>query len=538
MKQLKIEHQAGSDIINELASQLYKSPNEAFREIISNAIDEGSETVIIKLSAKKIVFEDYGNGIQDPNKFAIYGQSSKFDNSRELVGQKGIGKLSVLMLREDKSDGGVLFLTNNGKTGMHILMNRKGFEVKIDKADEFLEHQGTQVVIPNPTYVPTQDELIRFVSKTFGLWIKKGLKIIINDDKVRPFKEIDVEEEKILKGITGNIKEDQKGVGTIDVYVKHVYVTSALIDPNHLFSGWVNCNWITPVTARDDIVKDKDYRRFISILKDFVRRFPEKEPKTFTNEEKVLVTEINKLTETFMEENNLKVIGKGGRKTKEVEQMVEVSVGDSTMMVKKKEVSEADDDEDDESEKSEKSNNDPESSQKLNDRPIKHLSTNKFGVLNVNQQYGEEKPPIFFFPPNVIVLNTNSSLYSFVMRPNSNLGPQYVRVLPYFARALADLVASIKGDYEGLTARELLEKRDLSTDKILKFFLKLKRVMRPSIEKQIDVMEQKLENKQKEPEERVQQTKIIRYEDQIKSKNEKQKTQAPEIIIQQHKKRK
>jgi hypothetical protein len=366
------------------------------------------------------------------------------------------------------------------------------------------------------------------------LWIKKGLKIIINDEKVKPFKDIDVEEQKILKGITGNIKEDQKGVGTIDVYVKHVYVTSALIDPNHLFSGWVNCNWITPVTARDDIVKDKDYRRFIANLKDYVKRFPEKEPKTFTNEEKVLVTEINKLTETFMEENNLKVIGKGGRKTKEVEQMVEVSVGDSTMMVKKKEVSEEDEDDDEESDgnKEKTANNDPESTQKLNDRPIRHLSTNKFGVLIVNQQYGENKPPIFFFPPNVIVLNTNNSLYSFVMRPNSNLGPQYVRVLPYFSRALADLVASIKGDYEGLTTRELLEARDLGTDNILKFFLKLKKAIRPSIEKQIDQMEQKLENKQKveKPEQIPALTGTIHYEDQIKGKSKEQKAQTPPQI--------
>ena len=550
MQKLKIEHQAGSGLVNELAKQLYRSPNEAFREIISNSIDEGSKKVVIKLTARKITFEDYGNGIQDPKKFAIYGQSVKLDKSGELVGEKGIGKLSVLSIATKKKEQ-VVFLTNNGKVGMNIVMDKEGFTVEVDKVDKYLDHQGTKLVVEDPSYVPTQEELIKFIGKTFGLWIKKGLEIIVNDETVKPFKEIIVEEQKIVKGVTGNIREDQKGTGSLDVYIKHVYVTSVLVDQNYLYSGWVNCNWITPTTARDDVVKDEKFRKFLNSMKEYVKKFPEKEPKSFTNEEKVLLTEMNKLTETFLQENDIKVIGKtGARKTKEVEQMVEVSVGGSSMLVKKREVSEKDDDEENDDAPTKERNN-PEETQKLNDKPIRHLNKNKFGVLVVNQQYGEEKPPIFFFPPNVIVLNTNNPLYIFAMRPSSNLGPQYVRVLPYLARAMCDLVASIRGDYDGLSTKDTLEKRDLQTDDITRFFLKIKRAMydrRPpqeaqpitkhKIAKHIDDMEKKLENQQKELEKIEQDIKtkrqnIVHAEKEIKD----QKTKTQEIIIT-HKKRK
>lgn len=475
MQKLKIEHQAGSGLINELARQLYRSPNESFREVISNSLDEGSKKIHIRLSAKQITFEDFGNGIQDINKFAIYGQSVKLDREGEIIGEKGLGKLSLLMLNEEK----VQFLTNNGKIGMNIIMNEKEFDVELDKSNKFLSHQGTRVVVNNPTFVPTQEELVKYVSKTFGLWIKKGIEIAINDEKVTPFKHIDVEEQKILRGVTGNIKEDAKGTGTLDLYTKHVYVTSVLIDPNYLFSGWVNSNNVTPTTARDDIVKDDKYRKLIANLKEYVKKFPEKEPKDFTNEEKMLVTEINKMAETFMEVNQVKVIGKGGRKTKDIEEMIEVSVGDSKMLVKKQTSS---DDDDDENEtgggRDDEDLSEPEKTQKLNDKPIRHLNKNKYGVLIVNMQEGEETPPIYFYPPNVIVLNTTNNLYRYAMKTNSSLGPKYQRILPWFARALVDLVGSMKDEFKGLNPEEATKKRDKDIDKAIGYFLELKGVLK------------------------------------------------------------
>ena len=470
-QKLQIEHQAGSGLINELSKRVYRSPMESFREVISNSIDEGSKKIHIKLSAKQIIFTDYGSGIKDIKKFVVYGESvkvSEIDKNTEIIGEKGLGKLSLLMLNDNK----VIFLTNNGNTGMHIVMDEKKFEVELGKANDYLSHTGTKVIINNPTFVPTQLELVRYVSKIFGLWIKKGIEMTINDEKVEPFKHIDIEERKIFKHVTGNIKDDLKGNGLIDLYIKHVYVTTILVDPNYLYSGWINSNRLTPTTSRDDVVKDEEYKKTLITLKEFVKRFSEKQPKDFTNEEKMLAMQISKMAEMFMEENKIKVLGGTGRKAQKSEQMIEVSMGENEkdkILVKKQ----TDENESEsESESNELNNEDsPERTHKLKDKPIQHITKNKYGVITILQEYGDEKPPIFFYPSNVIVINKTNKLYKFMTKAKSNFGPQYFRILPWLSRAFADLEGYIKGSYKNLPSEELIKKRDEEVDKYITWHL-------------------------------------------------------------------
>lgn len=468
MQKLQYQHKAGSGLINELAKRVYHSPMEAFREVISNSIDEGSEKIHVKLSAKQLVFTDYGSGIRDIKKFVIYGESIKIAEGKqdEIIGEKGLGKLSLLMLNEDK----VVFVTNNGELGMHITMDEKQFNVHISTADHYLKHRGTQIIVDNPLFVPTQAELVKYISKTFGLWIKKGIEIIINDEKVEPFKHIDVEEHRLFRSVTGNLKEDYKGNGLIDLYIKHVYVTTIMVDPNYLYSGWINSNRLTPTTSRDDVVKDEEYKKVLGRLKEYVKRFAEKQPKDFTNEEKMLAMQISKMAEQFMEENKLKAVGgSGGRKSKKAE-MIEVSVGDdekSKILVKKQEEQE----ETSEDEKTVTPDRDEPEPTRLRDKPIQHLSKNRYGVITILQEYGDEKPPIFYYPPNVIVINKTNKLYRFMTRAKSNFGPQYFRILPWLSRAFADLEGYIKGSYKNLSNEELVNKRDEEIDKYIKWHL-------------------------------------------------------------------
>jgi len=73
---MRAEHKAGADIIRELAVRLYPSSLEPFREAISNALDEGSDKIEIQASNQEIIVEDWGEGIDNMEKFFEFGQAS------------------------------------------------------------------------------------------------------------------------------------------------------------------------------------------------------------------------------------------------------------------------------------------------------------------------------------------------------------------------------------------------------------------------------------------------------------------------------
>ena len=115
-----------------------------------------------------------------------------------------------------------------------------------------------------------------------------------------------------LKGgvdVTGNIQQEKKGHGFSDFYVKHVFVTSVLVDPERTFGGWINCNDLIPTTSRNDLVKDKLYEDFLSHLKQFVTRFPKKEEQ-LGRDEIQLGNELSKLMKNYLKD--MKLLPYGG----------------------------------------------------------------------------------------------------------------------------------------------------------------------------------------------------------------------------------
>ena len=172
---MRLEHKAGIDIIYELALRLYPSSLESFREAISNSLDEGSKKVEIQASRSEIIVEDWGEGVQDLEKFRTFGDYTKAKRGGETIGMKGLGKLSLLRMGKN-----VNFKTNNGKFGIDIVMTPEFLDANIGAKEEYLEHQGTRVSILNPVDVPSNDELSEYLKRAFGLRIAGGVEINLN----------------------------------------------------------------------------------------------------------------------------------------------------------------------------------------------------------------------------------------------------------------------------------------------------------------------------------------------------------------------
>src|SRR5918912_1540505 len=158
------------------------SPLDAFREAISNAFDENSTKVALSLRSDKIVIEDWGNGIKDYDEFRKFGQASKKVREGEVIGEKGLGKLSLLNLGNV-----VCFETNNGNKGMKFYMTLSGFSSPIyNKTTAFVSHAGTRITITKLANAPQIEELTAYLKKAFGLRLAQGATISINDQVINP----------------------------------------------------------------------------------------------------------------------------------------------------------------------------------------------------------------------------------------------------------------------------------------------------------------------------------------------------------------
>lgn len=454
---MRLEHKAGTDIIYELAVRLYPSSLEPFREAISNALDEGTDKVEIQASNQEIIVEDWGRGIHDVENFSKFGEASKAGLGGEIIGQKGLGKLSLLRFGDK-----VNFRTNNGEYGIDIIMTPKDFEYNIGSVNKFLDHQGTRIIIPNPKGVPPTDDLSNYLKKSFGLRIAKGTQIILNGVKLDASSKIEPNEKFLFRltggktDVTGNLKEDKKGHGNADIYIRHVFVCSVLVDPERRFSGWVNCNELIPTTSRNDVVRDNDvgvFYDFLDHLKQYVRKFPKVEEE-ITKDEELLGNELNKMLKNYLSE--IKLLPQG---------MVLIGHGNENALDKQDRI------------KTEKitkkipeGEEEPEyirihTSRKTN-KPIKRTVKTDYGIMWVDQNIGNEKEPMFFVEPNMVIRNRTNDIYKFLIKNKSSLGSKPIRAFPYLAR----VAVSMNKESSKLNREQLF----LEMDRAIRYFLKNK----------------------------------------------------------------
>lgn len=189
-------HELGRDLIPELAMRVYSSQLDSFREAISNALDENSHKVVLTLLANKIIIEDWGNGIKDYDEFRKFGQATKREMQGEIIGEKGLGKLSLLNLGSL-----ICFETNNGKVAMKFNMTLNGFSNPVYKKNTaaFLAHKGTRITITKLTNRPHIEELATYLKKAFGLRLAQGTEIIINKQPLQPRSNLDPTEEVLFQ---------------------------------------------------------------------------------------------------------------------------------------------------------------------------------------------------------------------------------------------------------------------------------------------------------------------------------------------------
>jgi Histidine kinase-, DNA gyrase B-, and HSP90-like ATPase len=272
-------HELGRDLIPELAMRVYSSQLDSFREAISNAFDENSQKVVLSASNHKITIEDWGNGIKDYDEFRKFGQASKKSRKeKEVIGEKGLGKLSLLNLGRT-----VCFETNNGKMGIKFYMTLSGFTSPIYKKDSaaFISHRGTKITITKLATTPDIGELTAYLKKVFSLRLAQGTTIVLNDQAIKPRPNVEPAEQFLFEltkvkdsdaNVTGNLKATEDGKGIVDLYIDHVFVTSLQADTRRKFDGWVNCNALTPETSRNNIVQNGIYREFIFLLRRYIHQ--------------------------------------------------------------------------------------------------------------------------------------------------------------------------------------------------------------------------------------------------------------------------
>ncbi len=418
---VKLEHKAGPTIIRELALRLYPSPLESFREAISNALDGGSNKVEVVCSNMEIIVEDWGEGIKDVEQFRIYGQDTKAGEGGEVIGEKGLGKLALLRLGKN-----VEFRTNNGEFGIDIIMTIEYNEPQYGAVNKFLDHKGTRVIVVNPELVPPTDELTDYLKRVFGLRIASGREIIVNGAKLTS--KIDAKEELLfrLKGkvdVTGNLKQDKTGKGSVDLHVKHVFIKPLMVDPERSFKGWVNCNSLTPTTNRNDVLTDVDaYEEFLDHLREHVaRRFPKKDEELDRNEV-LLGNEMSKMLRSYLKHMN--IVPKGALPFGRGQEPFEDGKRKRKLTRKNPRIEKPEPQKEQELKVKLRTNN-----------PIRRTRRTDFGFQEVWTKEGNEKEPYYFCPPNLTIYNTTNDLYKFASKNKPNLGPKWLRLLPWLARA-------------------------------------------------------------------------------------------------------
>ncbi len=434
-----VEHKVGNTLWHEIAHKMYPDKKSSFREAISNSLDEGSDKIILEIKPDKITIEDFGAGIDDMDKFIMVGHDGKLqrENKRSTIGQKGMGKLSLLILGDE-----VTFLSNNGKVGYKFKMVEGGQHRETpSSADNYLSHKGTFIEIPQPKKIWNVEKVRAFLKKAFSLQVAMGKEIIINGEPLKAPKTISSEEKFILalkggKKVTGNLQIAEKNYGSVNVYVQHVFITNMMIDPERKFSGWVNCNSLEPTASRSDIYEDDDgiKEEFIKKMLKHVQRFPRASEKKQSSH---ILTEQENIMDKVLKELKLEFRGEVltaiGNAKKIDAQSINFVKGEGDQKIQQ-----------------------PKNPQSNTNKPIQRQKKTNSGVIWRNAQLGNEKPPYLFSWPNIIIRNTTNDVYSYSTKTNSSLGPAKVRYLQFYAR----IIANMHPDKKYWSTQEFLDKAD------------------------------------------------------------------------------
>lgn len=439
-----IPHQADDELVWEFVMNQFPTTKEPFREAIANALDEGSKQVNLVVTSKRLEVEDWGRGIPDPYKFARYGSREKLRRTEKTIGRKGLGKLSLLRLA--KTTGIVNFKTANELgSGWDIYMEVKGHRVKPGKLTDFLEHQGTKVIIDDPVDLPDMEDLVNFLRRTFGLRILKGVKIILNGTELQPKVGLNFNPQEHLIArlpskiagielgnvdIKGNLYADPKGKGAVDLYIDNVYVATEIVDVRREFSGWVNCNELSPGTNRNEVVHDVVYKELMLKLQQHAARFPTRMEEEVSNAEVRLANQWVRYMKEYMRDfgllskSNVPLIALRNGQTVEAQNSLQPPHAQPQVEGTNPEVQHPD-----------AYKNKVHTSIEPDGETVKRRIKTDYNIQVLLKDFGPDKDPIFYLYPTDIIMNKGNELYKRAMKSKD----KELLLMTYWARTAVSM---------------------------------------------------------------------------------------------------
>jgi hypothetical protein len=283
-----------------LAEEQYPFYTDAFGEYWNNAYDVDSLKVETTITPYEVNIEDWGTGVEDFDLFWYMGSPHKRELNttpifkRPIIGMSGYGKLSfrkvgkkveaVTRTQSSKAFYSTIDFKENYYDTTEYL-NKKIIE-------NTLPHTGTRFKITELVREIDIKELTEYAANNrYGLMLpgivtEKPMDIIINQKKV---------EAKMPRGRKFNINCSLEGVGygaitgvllptktskLIDVLRRGVKIKETFNPaPTHPVEGFINVDWLKPVTNRHDFIMDsKEYGAFhLSVRNYLIKSFPSSE---------------------------------------------------------------------------------------------------------------------------------------------------------------------------------------------------------------------------------------------------------------------
>ena len=259
----------------------YLSKLNAIKEFIINSWDADADKIKISVDSEKIIFEDWGTGIEDLRLFWSIGNQQKSSQKltprfgRKPIGCRGLGKLSYVRLGEK------IFVetrTKDKAENTTVDYKRMKFHVKPQiKKSVMLSHKGTRLTITELNKPIDKDEVVTYIKEElYGLILpiaskKNVIQIFVNDEKVKP--EVPHGKDKILINHFGNIQCSlyPASVSKIDILYRGIKICEIDPEDNLNAIGYVNVDWLNFISDEYKIADTEEGHLFLSEIKNWIQ---------------------------------------------------------------------------------------------------------------------------------------------------------------------------------------------------------------------------------------------------------------------------
>jgi len=277
------------ELIGELSTRLYSDRLAPVRELIANAWDEDARHVRIRIRENSITFQDDGNGITDPQQFLTKGDPSKRERlvskiyRRRLVGQKGLGVLSVFMMgdkcevttKTGKNEGFMMLLDKS-----RMLSDLTAVSIPLTRFD-IGSPSGTIFKIMGLSGSYTSKEISNYIAIAFRPQLGVRFKISVNGKSIKPppLPKGKVYSKLIRLGkgrrLTANLIDPERSEERVAVlHYNPILIKSIRLQERPHLTGYLQTDFLHVRTDRSEFLRDEEYKRFEKGLHSFIKDIP------------------------------------------------------------------------------------------------------------------------------------------------------------------------------------------------------------------------------------------------------------------------